>query len=58
MPGKTVIYEPPEEGLPYLVVTFASDGLNVLTAKILRLGRERRYPSERYDADESERVMN
>jgi len=35
MPGKTVIYEPPEEGLPYLVVTFASDGLNVLTANSL-----------------------
>ena len=32
MPVKTAIYEPPEEGLPYLVVTVASDGLNVLTA--------------------------
>jgi hypothetical protein len=32
MPVKTAIYEPPKEGLPYLVVTFASDGLNVLTA--------------------------
>jgi hypothetical protein len=31
MPVKTAIYEPPKEGLPYLVVTFASDGLNVLT---------------------------
>jgi hypothetical protein len=33
MPIKTAIYEPPKEGLPYLIVTFASDGLNVLTAK-------------------------
>jgi hypothetical protein len=32
MPIKTAIYEPPKEGLPYLIVTFASDGLNVLTA--------------------------
>jgi len=29
----TTIYEPPTEGLPYLVVTFASDGMNVSTAK-------------------------
>jgi len=35
MPGKTVIYEPPKDGLPYLVVTFGSDGLNVLTANSL-----------------------
>jgi hypothetical protein len=32
MPIKTAIYEPPKQGLPYLIVTFASDGLNVLTA--------------------------
>jgi hypothetical protein len=32
MPVKTAIYEPPKQGLPYLIVTFASDGLNVLTA--------------------------
>jgi hypothetical protein len=32
MPIKTAIYGPPKEGLPYLIVTFASDGLNVLTA--------------------------
>jgi hypothetical protein len=32
MPIKTAIYEPPKRGLPYLIVTFASDGLNVLTA--------------------------
>lgn len=32
MPGKTAIYDPPKEGLPYLVVTLASDGLNVLPA--------------------------
>ncbi len=32
MPVKTAIYEPPKEGLPYLIVTFASDGVNVLTA--------------------------
>ena len=35
MPIKTAIYEPPKEGLPYLIVTFASDGLNVLTANSL-----------------------
>jgi hypothetical protein len=29
----TTIYEPPTEGLPYLVVTFTSDGMNVSTAK-------------------------
>jgi len=32
MPVRTAIYEPPEKGLPYLVVTVASDGLNVVTA--------------------------
>jgi hypothetical protein len=32
MPVKTAIYDPPKEGLPYLIVTFESDGLNVLTA--------------------------
>jgi hypothetical protein len=32
MPVETAIYEPPEEGLPCLVVTVASDGLNVVTA--------------------------
>lgn len=32
MPVKTAVYDPPKEGLPYLVVTFGSDGLTVLTA--------------------------
>jgi hypothetical protein len=32
MPVKTAIYSPPKEGLPYLIVTFKSDGLKVLTA--------------------------
>ena len=32
MPIKTVIYGPPKKGLPYLIVTFASDGLKVSTA--------------------------
>ena len=32
MPIKTAIYSPPKEGLPYLIVTFTSDGLKVLTA--------------------------
>ena len=32
MPVRTAIYEPPEKGLPYLVVTVASDGLSVVTA--------------------------
>ena len=29
---KPAIYDPLKEGLPYLIVTFESDGLNVLTA--------------------------
>ena len=33
MPIKTAIYDPPMEGLPYLVVTFEVDGLKVLTAE-------------------------
>ena len=32
MSVKAAIYEPPKEGLPYLIVTFESDGLNVVTA--------------------------
>ena len=32
MPIKTAIYDPPKKGLPYLIVTFTSDGLKVLTA--------------------------
>ena len=32
MPGKTTIYDPPKEGLPYLVVTFASDGMKITAA--------------------------
>jgi hypothetical protein len=32
MPGKTTIYDPPKEGLPYLVVTFTPDGLKVIAA--------------------------
>lgn len=32
MPVKTAIYEPPDEGLPYLVLAFESDGLKVSTA--------------------------
>jgi len=33
MQTETVIYEPPKHGLPYLVVTLSSDGVNVLAAK-------------------------
>jgi hypothetical protein len=33
MPAKTTIYEPSEEGLPYLVVSFEPDGPKVATAK-------------------------
>jgi hypothetical protein len=29
---KTVIYEPPEEGLPHLVIAFETDGLKVTIA--------------------------
>jgi hypothetical protein len=32
MPIKTAIYSPPKKGLPYLIVTFTSDDLKVLTA--------------------------
>jgi hypothetical protein len=32
MPVKIAIYEPPGEGFPHLIVTFTSDGLNVVTA--------------------------
>jgi hypothetical protein len=29
---RTTIYDPPKEGLPYLVVTFTSDGLKITAA--------------------------
>jgi hypothetical protein len=32
MPGTTTIYDPPKEGLPYLVVTFTPDGLKITAA--------------------------
>ena len=32
MPGTTTIYDPPKEGLPYLVVTFTPDGMKIATA--------------------------
>jgi hypothetical protein len=32
MPGEVAIYEPPRDGLPYLVVTFAAGSPNVTTA--------------------------
>ena len=32
MPGMTTIYDPPKEGLPYLVVTFTPDGLKITSA--------------------------
>jgi hypothetical protein len=32
MPGKTAIYDPPKEGLPYLVVTFTPEGMKIATA--------------------------
>ena len=32
MPGRTTIYDPPIEGLPYLVVTFTPDGLKITAA--------------------------
>jgi len=33
MQTEIVIYEPPKDGLPYLVVTVSPDGVSVLTAK-------------------------
>jgi hypothetical protein len=41
MSTKTAIYDPPMEGLPYLVITFESDGLKVLTAESLLEARIR-----------------
>ena len=32
MPGSTAIYDPPKEGLPYLVVTFTPEGMKIATA--------------------------
>ena len=32
MPGRITIYDPPKEGLPYLVVTLMPDGLKVTAA--------------------------
>jgi hypothetical protein len=32
MPGMTTIYDPPKEGLPYLVVTFTPNGLKITSA--------------------------
>jgi hypothetical protein len=32
MPGTTTIYDPPKEGLPYLVVTFTPEGMIIATA--------------------------
>jgi hypothetical protein len=32
MPGRTTIYDPPKEGLPYLVVAFTPDGLKITAA--------------------------
>jgi hypothetical protein len=32
MPGTTTIYDPPKEGLPYLVVTFTPEGMKITTA--------------------------
>ena len=33
MQAEIAIYEPPRDGLPYLVVTVLPDGVNVVTAK-------------------------
>jgi hypothetical protein len=32
MLGSTAIYDPPKEGLPYLVVTFTPEGMKIATA--------------------------
>jgi hypothetical protein len=32
MPGSTAIYDPPKEGLPYLIVTFTTEGMKIATA--------------------------
>jgi hypothetical protein len=53
MPGTTTIYDPPKEGLPYLVVTFTPDGMKItsanstLAARMIASERAIRRRSER-----------
>ena len=53
MLGKTTMYDPPKEGLPYLVVTFTADGMKItaanssLAARTIASERVIRWRSER-----------
>ncbi len=57
----TTIYDPPNEGLPYLVVTFSSDGMHVATAnsttaaRTLAAERAIRRRRDRLDAGAKDR---
>jgi hypothetical protein len=53
MPGSTAIYDPPKEGLPYLVVTFTPEGLKIATADSSLAART--IASERVISRRSER---
>jgi hypothetical protein len=53
MPGSTAIYDPPKEGLPYLVVTFTPEGMNIATANSSLAART--IASERVISRRSER---
>ena len=52
MPVETVIYEPPKPDFPYLVVTLAPSGVDVVTAanrteaRTMVAQRTRRYPQK------------
>jgi hypothetical protein len=53
MPGSTAIYDPPKEGLPYLVVTFTAEGMKIATANSSLAART--IASERVISRRSER---
>ena len=57
MPGSTAIYDPPKEGLPYLIVTFTPEGMKIaaanssLAARTIASERVIRRRSERQSED-------
>ena len=53
MPGTTTIYDPPKEGLPYLVVTFTPEGMKITSANSSLAART--IASERAISRRSER---
>jgi hypothetical protein len=62
MPGRTTIYDPPKEGLPYLVVTFTPDGLKItaanssLSARTIASEGVFRRRSERQKSEQSKAI--